>query len=266
MARIAVGIEYDGSAYHGWQSQLGTLAVQSVVERALGVIANHPVNMVVAGRTDAGVHAVGQVAHFDSHAARADHAWVMGANATLPADINLRWATVVPDHFHARFSAQSRSYRYLILNRAARSALAARRAWLVRRQLDVGLMQSAAEALLGEHDFSAFRAAECQAKSPVRAISGLQVRRSGDWVIVAVTANAFLQHMVRNIVGTLVAVGRGDAAVTRAQEQLASLHRPSGEATAAAHGLYLWHVSYPAAFGLPADSAMMTDLAGLQDS
>ena len=175
----------------------------------------------------------------------------------LPASINLRWVQPVSEQFHARYGALRRSYRYLILNRPTRSALAAGRALVVYAALETSLMQAAANCLVGEHDFSAFRAAECQARSPVRTVHTLSVVRHGDWVSVEVTANAFLQHMVRNIVGTLLAVGRGEAGPERAREQLESRRRSTGEATAAAHGLYLWRVDYPPQFGLPDDSAMI---------
>jgi len=261
MARIAVGVEYLGTAWHGWQSQTAARTVQQTLERALSQIADLPVAVVCAGRTDAGVHAVGQVVHFDCEASRSTHAWLMGTNAQLPADISLRWVREVPAHFHARYSAESRTYRYWILNRRARSALTASRALQIYRPLDAEAMAAAGAMLVGEHDFSGFRAAECQARSAVRRVSALRVQRTADWISIEVTANAFLQHMVRNIVGLLLAVGRGDAPPIRAQEQLQSRHRPGGEATAAAHGLYFWQVQYPAAFGLGEDSAMISDLA-----
>ncbi len=261
MARIAVGVEYQGSAWHGWQSQTAAPSVQQALEAALGSVANQPITLICAGRTDAGVHAVGQVAHFDCAAVRSTTAWLMGTNANLPPDISLRWVREVPGHFHARYSAESRTYRYWILNRRARSALAASRALQIFRPLNADAMAAAGSMLVGEHDFSAFRASECQARSPVQRVSSLRVQRSAEWITVEVTANAFLQHMVRNIVGLLLAVGRGDAPPDRAREQLESRHRPAGEATAAAHGLYFWHVQYPAAFGLGADSAIIGDLA-----
>ena len=260
MARIAVGIEYEGSAWHGWQSQTAAQSVQQAVEAALSRVADQPVATVCAGRTDAGVHAVGQVVHFDCDSVRLPSAWMMGTNNYLPADISLRWVREVPGHFHARYSAESRTYRYWILNRRARSSLAATRALLVRQPLDAAAMQLAGTLLLGEHDFSAFRAAQCQAHSAIRRLTTLQVQRTADWIAIEVTANAFLQHMVRNIVGLLLAVGRGDAPPQRAREQLESRYRPSGEATAAAHGLYFWRVQYPAVFGLGSDSAMISDL------
>jgi tRNA pseudouridine38-40 synthase len=264
MGRIAVGIEYDGTAYHGWQQQTEARSVQQEVQQALGRIADTSVVLTCAGRTDAGVHARAQVAHFDTAAVRTARAWVLGANSELPPDISLRWALDVPDGFHARFAALRRSYRYLILNRTVRSALATRRAWCVYPRLDETLMQAAAAHLLGEHDFSGFRAAECQARSPVRCIEAFRVWRSGDWLHLEVTANAFLQHMVRNITGMLVAVGRGEAPPARALEQLNSRQRRLGAATAPAHGLCFWRVDYPPQFGLPDDSAMIDVPEALQ--
>jgi tRNA pseudouridine38-40 synthase len=176
----------------------------------------------------------------------------------LPPEISLLWVRAVPEHFHARYSALSRTYRYLILNRAARSALAAGRALLVHHKIEVASMREGAQYLLGEHDFSAFRSSECQAKSPIRLLRALSIERQGDWVRIDVTANAFLHHMVRNIVGLLLAIGLGRARAERAREQLESRRRSEGEATAAALGLYFWQVDYPAAFALPGeDWAMM---------
>jgi tRNA pseudouridine38-40 synthase len=256
--RLAVGIEYDGSAYSGWQVQSAAATVQAALEHALARVADSPVALTCAGRTDAGVHARAQVAHFDTSAIRTPRAWLLGANTHLPRDISLRWVRPVPEHFHARYSALSRTYRYVILNRTARSALAEGRALLVHRPLDVASMQAGARYLLGEHDFSAFRSSECQAHSPVRRLCSLNLERRDDWVCVDVTANAFLHHMVRNIVGLLLSIGRGSAPPERAREQLESRRRSEGEPTAAAHGLYLWHVDYPEAFGLSSeDSAIM---------
>jgi tRNA pseudouridine38-40 synthase len=257
MGRVAIGVEYDGAAYHGWQRQPHSTSVQETLQAAFARIADGPVDLTCAGRTDAGVHARAQVAHFDTTAQRSARAWLFGVNSVLPPSINLRWVQSVPDQFHARYAALRRSYRYLVLNRPTRSALAAGRALVVYPPLQAALMQSAADALIGEHDFSAYRAAECQAHSPVRTIETLRVQRRGDWVSIEVTANAFLQHMVRNIVGTLLAVGRGEAGPQRAREQLESRQRSSGEATAAAHGLYFWRVDYPPQFGLPDDSGMI---------
>jgi len=252
VARIAVGIEYDGSAYCGWQAQPALASVQAVAEEALSRIAAAPVALVCAGRTDAGVHALGQVAHFDTEATRPMRSWVLGANSELPPDVSLRWALVVPEHFHARYSAEARTYRYLVLNRGVRSALQRARAAWVHRPLDVTAMAAAARALEGEHDFSAFRAAECQAKSPVRRLESLRVERQGERVWIEATANAFLHHMVRNLVGVLLQVGRGEAEPGWAAQVLAGRDRTRAAATAPAHGLYLWHVRYPPEFALPA--------------
>jgi tRNA pseudouridine38-40 synthase len=250
--RIAVGIEYDGAAYAGWQSQAALPTVQQVAERALSRIAAEPVSLTCAGRTDAGVHALGQVAHFDTSALRATRGWVLGANSELPRDVSVSWAVPVPGHFHARYCAEARTYRYVILNRLARSALLAARAAWVHRLLDHERMREAAQMLIGEHDFSAFRSSECQAKSPVRRMERISVERLGDWVVIEVTANAFLHHMVRNIAGLLIAIGKTDAPVSWVQEVLAGRDRTRNAATAVAAGLYLHSVRYPPAFGLPA--------------
>lgn len=255
MTRIAVGLEYDGSGYAGWQSQRGSPSVQAAVEAALARVAAAPVALIGSGRTDAGVHAIGQVAHFDSEAARPMRGWVLGANTHLPPELSVQWAHAVPDHFHARYSAEWRTYRYLILNRTVRSALAAGRATLIHRPLDHERMQAAACHLTGEHDFSAFRSSECQSKSPVRRLRELTVVRSGDWVRIDATANAFLHHMVRNLAGLLIAVGQGEGPPERARELLACRDRRRGAATAPAEGLYLLTVHYPAAFALPGPAA-----------
>jgi tRNA pseudouridine38-40 synthase len=255
MMRIAVGIEYDGSAFAGWQSQQSLRTVQRSLESALSAVAAEPVSVTAAGRTDAGVHARAQVAHFDTTAERTPRSWLLGTNSELPADVALRWAQPVPAHFHARYCAEARVYRYLILNRTARSALhAARCAW-VTRPLDAAAMAEAAAQLIGEHDFSAFRAAECQAKSPLRRLTGLAVARRGDWIIIEAVANAFLHHMVRNIAGLLIAVGQGDEPPAWARTVLEGRDRTRGAATAPAAGLYLWEVRYPAAFVLPVPPA-----------
>ena len=204
MARIAVGIEYDGSGFAGWQQQVDAASIQQQVQVALGSVCNHPVEVTAAGRTDAGVHARGQVGHFECQSPRTARALVLGANSHLPPAIALRWARHVPEHFHARYSALARTYRYAILNRFARSALVAGRAAFLHRPLDAARMQQAAVHLVGHHDFSALRAAECQARSPERTLTALNVARHGDFVIIEVTANAFLHHMVRNIAGLLV--------------------------------------------------------------
>ena len=249
--RFALGIEYDGSAYNGWQRQKTGSGVQALVERCLGTIANHPIEVVCAGRTDTGVHATGQVAHFDTTSDRSLRGWLLGANSQLPDDIAVRWVRPVPDDFHARFSAVSRTYRYVILNRLVRSALYRQRAWWVHETLHDPLMCEAASALLGEHDFSAFRAAGCQAANATRTLSRLDIRRDGSWLAITVQANAFLQHMVRNIVGTLVAIGRGDQPPSWAGDVLASRDRTQAGIAAPAHGLALIAVDYPEYFELP---------------
>ena len=255
--RLALGIEYHGGAYCGWQQQSAASSVQQALQQALSRVADEPIDVVCAGRTDAGVHAREQVVHFDTNAQRDARAWLLGGNRCLPRDISLRWVQAVPQDFHARFSALGRSYRYLILNRVTRSALADGRALVVYPALDVAAMQAGAQWLIGEHDFSAFRSSECQARSPVRQLRSLRVTRSGERIAIEVTANAFLHHMVRNIVGLLLVIGQQRATPERARQQLESRERSSGEATAAAHGLYLWQIDYAAQFGLPADSAMI---------
>jgi len=256
LPRIAVGIEYDGAPFAGWQTQqAGVSSVQQSAEEAFGRIAAQPVHLVCAGRTDAGVHALGQVAHFDTRAVRSARGWVLGANSNLPASISVRWAQGVPGHFHARYSAEARTYRYIVLNRLARSALAAQRVALIHRPLEVEPMAAAAALLVGEHDFSAFRAAECQAHSPIRRLYALDVQRTGDRVVIEATANAFLHHMVRNLVGLLLDIGVGKAAPQWAAEVLAGRDRTRGSPTAPAAGLYFWKVRYPRAFGLPEQAA-----------
>lgn len=251
--RMALGVQYDGAAFRGWQAQpAGVRTVQSTLEQALAKVADHPVGLICAGRTDAGVHGVAQVAHFDTNAARSARAWVLGGNAHLPPDISLSWACEAPDDFHARFSALARRYRYLILNQPQRSALWARRATWCYRPLDAARMHTAGQALVGQHDFSAFRAAACQAQHPVREILELTVQRHGVGVVLEVEANAFLHHMVRNIAGVLLAIGVGDQPVEWAQDVLERRDRTQAGVTAPADGLYLLAVRYPERFGLPA--------------
>ncbi len=260
MPRIAVGIEYLGTNYVGWQIQAGRRSVQGAVEDALSAVADEPVSTTCAGRTDAGVHALGQVVHFDTLALRAPRAWVLGANTSLPRDIVLTWAQEMPPAFHARFGAVARTYRYHILNRSERSALAAGRVAWVHRPLEIARMNAAAAHLLGEHDFSAFRATGCQSKTPLRRVTELAVRREGDHVTITVTANAFLHHMVRNITGLLISVGRGDAAPEFAAEVLAGRDRTRNAATAPAGGLYFAAVRYPREFAVPMGVSAMIPL------
>jgi len=250
--RIALGIEYDGSDFAGWQLQeAGVRTVQGSVEQALSQVADHPLRVICAGRTDAGVHATAQVVHFDTPAQRSAHSWVCGANANLPKGVSVQWARDVPDDFHARFSAVRRRYRYVILNRAVRPAfLAGRVAWEYR-PLDEALMGEAAQCLLGEHDFSAYRAVACQAKSPVRTLYELSVRRDRDLIFLDLEANAFLHHMVRNIAGVLMDIGAGKQSPAWAREVLETRDRTLGGITASPHGLYLTGVIYPERFDLP---------------
>ena len=249
--RIALGIEYDGTAYNGWQRQRTGDGVQARVESALTEVANEEISVCCAGRTDTGVHASGQVVHFDTNSERSDRSWVLGANTNLPDDVAVTWAQPVADEFHARFSATARSYRYVIRNCLVRSALERHRAWWVYQTLDAERMHVAAQYLLGKHDFSAFRAAGCQASTAVREITSIAVARDGEKLVIDVTANAFLQHMVRNITGTLVAIGIGDESVASLSAVLASKDRKRGGVAAPPHGLTLIDVAYPDDFELP---------------
>lgn len=250
--RIALGIEYDGSDFAGWQYQEGEVStVQGGVEHALSTVADHSVRVICAGRTDAGVHATAQVVHFDSDAERSMRSWVYGANANLPKSVSVQWARVVNDEFHARFSAVRRRYRYVILNREVRPTFLAWRVSWEYRPLDVMRMQAAARHLLGEHDFSAYRAIACQAKSPVRTLYELSVKQDRDMIFLDLEANAFLHHMVRNIAGVLMDIGAGKQSPDWARDVLETRDRTLGGITAPPHGLYLTGVTYPARFGLP---------------
>ena len=225
--------------------------MQQRLEESLALVANEAVEVVCAGRTDTGVHASGQVVHFDTLSERSERGWLLGANSSLPDDINVTWARPVDDEFHARFSATARSYRYCILNRLERSALHRDRAWWVYQPLDVDAMHEAAQRLLGRHNFSAFRAAGCQAATADREILSIAMQRQGDWLRLDVTANAFLQHMVRNIVGTLATVGHGEKPGQWVSEVLESRDRKVAGIAAPSHGLTLVSVEYPASFGIP---------------
>jgi len=249
--RVALGIEYDGSDFCGWQRQAAGRTVQGCVEQALSTVADHPVNVVCAGRTDTGVHATGQVVHFDTGAVRSPRSWVRGGNANLAADVRVQWATAVDAAFHARFAARQRHYRYIILNRPSGSAVLRNRVCLEHIRLDESRMAVAAGYLEGEHDFTSFRAAACQAHSPVRTIHQLQVHRSGDFIYIDVRANAFLHHMVRCIAGVLIAVGRGEQPPGWVGEVLAAADRTLSGFNATPAGLYLVGVRYPQAFEVP---------------
>lgn len=243
--RIAMGLEYDGTAYYGWQRQCTLPSIQERVESALSRIANHAVSVQCAGRTDAGVHAMGQVIHFDSTAQRTVRAWILGGNNELPADIRVLWAKPVVEDFHARYSAVAREYRYSIYNHHVASALFHKRAMWCRYELDVERMQAAAFYLLGEHDFSSFRGSGCQSRSPCRRVTEIKITQGGNMVNITVKGNAFLLHMVRNIVGSLVLVGTGQKSSSWMQELLMAKDRRLAGVTAPAHGLYLVRVEYP---------------------
>jgi tRNA pseudouridine38-40 synthase len=251
MARVAVGVEYDGSAFAGWQFQRHARSVQGELEQALSHVADHPVALIAAGRTDAGVHALEMVAHFDTSATRPLHAWVFGANARASHELSVHWAHAVPDTFDARRSARARRYVYRILDRRPRPALERQRVCWVRRELDVAAMNAAARTLIGHQDFSAFRAAECQSPTPLRDLTDAVVERNGPYVDVRVRANAFLHHMVRNIAGSLILVGRGERPVDWLATVLRSRDRTQAGPTAPPQGLYFAGAEYPDEFGLP---------------
>ena len=249
--KIALGIEYNGAHYFGWQRQRDVNSVQQELEKALTIVANHPVEVQCAGRTDAGVHGTGQVVHFETNASRKMVAWTMGVNANMPSDIAVRWAVDVEDEFHARFSATARRYRYIIYNRALRPGIFNDGVSHYHGELNVERMHQAGQYLLGENDFTSFRAVHCQSRSPWRNVMHLNVTRHGDYVVVDIKANAFVHHMVRNIVGSLIVVGRGEQAPEWIEWLLHQKDRKLAGATAKAGGLYLVDVDYPEQFGLP---------------
>lgn len=252
MVRIALGLEYNGGAFCGWQSQPEGCGVQDALERALAGIAAEPVRATTAGRTDTGVHALRQVVHFDTAAVRPLSAWVRGVNALLPDSVGVLWAREVPEEFHARFSAFERRYRYRLLNRPVRPALFTGKVGWFHHPLDMEAMARGAAYLVGEHDFSAFRAAECQAKSPVKNLRQLEIRREGDLILFDLAANAFLHHMVRNIVGCLVYVGKGKHPPEWMAGLLESRDRRLAAPTFSPDGLYLTGIGYDPKWGLPA--------------
>jgi tRNA pseudouridine38-40 synthase len=258
--RIALGIEYDGSRFFGWQTQPGGGTVQDALESALTGIADAPVNVTCAGRTDRGVHARAQVVHFDTDAERPDSAWVRGANAMLPESMAVLWSQRVSSDFHARYAARSRTYRYLLINRPVRPALAARYAGWHHAPLAIEPMLEAAAHLIGEHDFSAFRAAECQAKSPVRTLYSIGIERNGECIEFIMRANAWLQHMVRNIVGTLVYVGKGKHPPQWTKKLLESRDRARAAPTFGPEGLYLEAVEYEPRWNIPLATVAKTAL------
>lgn len=249
--RLALGLEYDGTHYCGWQLQSGVRTVQGCVEEALSKVADHEVKTCCAGRTDTKVHAYNQVIHIQTTARRDSRSWVFGSNANLPEDISVTWAKEVEDDFHARYSAIGRIYRYLIFNRRSRSAILDGRASWQCRLLDHKRMQEGAAYLLGEHDFSAYRAQGCQSKNPVRTVRRLDVTRYGHLISIDIEANAFLYHMVRNIAGVLMAIGMGKAEPPWAGEVLETRNRKLGGVTAPAQGLYLVSIQYPHKYQIP---------------
>lgn len=254
--RVALALEYEGSAFFGWQSQRDpdVITVQETLEAALSRVADTEVVTVCAGRTDAGVHASHQIVHFDTPVARAEKAFVLGGNTHLPKSLSIKWARPVAADFHARFSARARRYRYIILNRPLRSAHFHHLTTLVYQPLDAELMHLEAQNLLGERDFSSFRGAGCQSNTPMRNVHFIKVLRRGDWVVVDIQANAFLLHMVRNIVGTLIAVGSGRQPPGWTAQVMAARDRTQAAMTAPAAGLYLVDVDYPDEFGLPREA------------
>jgi len=249
--RLAVGIEYDGTAYAGWPHQPGRATVQDCVQKAISAVADHPVTVAAAGRTDAGVHAWAQVAHFDTRAERPVRGWVLGANSHLPPDIAIHWAMEVEPSFHARHTAQGRSYRYCMLRRATRPAILRDRVCWTRATLHAEAMHDAAQALVGEHDFSSFRAVECQSTTALRHLASISVYAEGPLVVMEISANSYLQHMVRNIAGTLMQVGAGERPPAWVAEILAARDRTRAGITAPACGLYLWRVRYPPSLQIP---------------
>lgn len=258
--KVALGIEYCGRDYYGWQRQKLPGTIQETIENALSSVADEAIEVVCAGRTDAGVHAVQQVVHFETTASREAHAWVLGGNTQLPDDIAITWAKPVDDDFHARFSAFSRTYQYLILNRRSRPAIFNGRVTWECRPLDLERMRAAAGSLVGEHDFSSFRAAACQAKSPVRTVHWLNLHRLDNWFVLTICANAFLHHMVRNIAGVLLAIGMGKEDIEWIQEVLEARDRTASGVTAPPDGLYLVNVDYPEQFAIPEAKTLIQHL------
>jgi tRNA pseudouridine38-40 synthase len=260
LKRIALGLQYNGADWQGYQMQPHGLTVQDQLERAIARFATVTLDTTCAGRTDTGVHALNQVVHFDTDLIRPSHAWVRGINTFLPDSIGVRWAHYLPDapspeqQFHARFSARSRTYHYLLYNNAVRSPLLAGRAGFCHRPLDVARMQAAVQPLIGSHDFSAFRAAMCQAKTPVKQMHEISIERHGDMILLTLRANAFLHHMVRNLVGALVYIGQGREEVAWLGQLLAARDRTRAAPTFMPDGLYLAQIEYDQAWGLPSET------------
>ncbi len=253
--KIALGVSYDGASFCGWQSQPSRCGVQDALELSIAAIAQHPIRVHAAGRTDTGVHGIGQVVHFETDVKRPISAWVRGVNANLPSTVRVIWAREVEDTFHARFSASSRSYQYLLYNAAVASALMATKAGWFHLPLDLSAMRAGISYLHGEHDFSAFRASECQANSPIRHISRAEVKQCGAYFIFSFSANAFLQHQVRNMVGALVYIGKGAYPPDYIKMLLDQRDRTLAPPTFSPHGLYLTSVGYDEKWGLPTSEA-----------
>jgi tRNA pseudouridine38-40 synthase len=244
--KIALGVKYLGTNFHGWQCQQSHIrTVQQVVEQALSSVANHPVRVFCSGRTDAGVHAICQVIHFETNIKRENKAWLSGGNVNLPSDVNFTWATHVDDDFHARFSATARQYNYKIHNTKVRCAIIAAHSLWAPRKLDIMAMDKASKYLIGEHDFSAFRGSLCQAKSPTKTIEFIKLSKCDNDILLDIKANAFLHHMVRNIVGTLLKVGKGEKSIEWVKEVLDSKQRKQAGPTAPPQGLYFIKAFYP---------------------
>jgi tRNA pseudouridine38-40 synthase len=258
--RVAIGVAYDGSPFQGWQSQPSRNTVQDRLEAALTEVAAQPVRITAAGRTDAGVHATSQVVHFDVDVVRPQSAWVRGTNAHLPDAIAVQWACGVDDAFHARYAAASRTYSYVLYNHAVRPSVCARKVGWFHLPLDLDAMRAGAQHIVGEHDFSAFRSAECQAQSPVRRMERIAIERRGDYILFQFTANAFLHHMVRNLVGCLIYVGKGAYPPMWLGELLAARERARAAPTFGPEGLYLSAVVYPPRWQLPPFAPMLAML------
>ncbi len=254
ISRFALAVEYCGEQYHGWQRLTGSKnlpSIQAALEHALSRVANEPIKVVCAGRTDAGVHATNQIVHFDTEANRQPKSWMMGGNTHLPADIRIKWAQPVDQHFHARFSARARTYRYLIANTLAPPAIASKQCLWVRKPLDVMAMQTAANYCLGEHNFNSVRSSICQAKNPVRTLHRFTITPINGWLVVEICGNAFLHHMVRNLMGLLLPVGMGEQKPEWVRDVLALRDRKQAGKTEAASALYLVKVDYDKDYGFP---------------
>lgn len=250
--KLALGVSYQGSNYYGWQKQShSNNTVQYHVEKALSFVADEVVTLACAGRTDSGVHATGQVIHIETNANRQPHSWQMGTNSQLPRDIRIEWVAAVPADFHARFSARYRRYQYVIEDNSVGNAIFNGQVTAIREKLDSEAMHQAAQCLLGEQDFSSFRAAQCQSKTPFRHIDFIRVYRKGRFIIVDIQANAFLYHMVRNIVGSLLLIGKGKKPITWLSDVLSAKDRREAAATSIANGLYLIEVGYDSVYNLP---------------